>query len=427
MVQSARTNSLWSRITATFGHWPGIGTVLIAAALLRLASIPLVRSYLHPETWEFGPLARNLAQGFGYTDLLKDGSRVPSIFMPPAYSYFLAFFFWLGGERPATYLAIEVLQAAFGVLLVYVVYRLARLLIGERGAIAAACMTAIFPTQIYMCNEFHGISIYIVLETAAVFFLIRYLQISHAWGDVILAGLCMGVLLPFRGEAPALVLVYAAILALRGGRKAVVPAVAFALIAAACLAPWTIRNYREFGRVIPVCASGGYNLCVGNNENATGSQHYNYIGLMPAGEKAELGRIPLGRNTRVAQDDFLKRLAVDYIRTHPREEAVLALKKLFIFFVFDPSHEKGRNPAYWIPSLLLSLLAIWGAILRGKKLFGNDLFLVGSILLAVAVGMVVFVLPRYKIVIDPFLIIIAANVFAAKAPLNKLSSEAKPA
>jgi hypothetical protein len=48
MVQSARTNSLWSRITATFGHWPGIGTVLIAAALLRLASIPLVRSYLHP-------------------------------------------------------------------------------------------------------------------------------------------------------------------------------------------------------------------------------------------------------------------------------------------------------------------------------------------------------------------------------------------
>jgi hypothetical protein len=148
---------------------------------------------------------------------------------------------------------------------------------------------------------------------------------------------------------------------------------------------------------------------------------------MPAGEKAELGRIPLGRNTRVAQDDFLKRLAVDYIRTHPREEAVLALKKLFIFFVFDPSHEKGRNPAYWIPSLLLSLLAIWGAILRGKKLFGNDLFLVGSILLAVAVGMVVFVLPRYKIVIDPFLIIIAANVFAAKAPLNKLSSEAKPA
>jgi hypothetical protein len=125
-------------------------------------------------------------------------------------------------------------------------------------------------------------------------------------------------------------------------------------------------------------------------------------------------QIPLDRQFEVAVDNAYKRSAIEFIRTHPQAEVKLALRKLFIFFVFDPSHEKGRNPAYWLPSLLLTLLAIWGAARRGKRLLREDLFIVASILFAVAVSVVVFVLPRYKIVIDPFLMILASAVFAQR-------------
>lgn len=405
---------------------PSLRTVLIAAALLRLTSIAVLHSFLHAQTWEFGPLAANLVNGLGYSDLMVNGTYQPSIYMPPAYPYFLAFFYLLGGEQPATFLIIEMIQAGLGVLLVYFVYRLALILMGKPEAIVAACLAAIYPTQIYMCNEFHPINIYIVLEVATVFFLVRFLETSASWKDLILAGICAGILMPFRGESPALILLYAAILMLRGGLKAAKPTVAFLLIAFACLAPWTIRNYRVFGRIVPVCASGGINLWIGNNPVATGDDRYRVADIvrgdfarggvlpsdfqqLPPEVREALSRIPIDQNSEIAKDEALKRLAVNFIRTHPKEEAILSMKKIFAFFVFDPRHEKGRQALYWLPSILLSLLAIWGIFLRGKNTLQQDLLLVASMLFAVAVGIAVFVLPRYKIVVDPFIMIFAAT------------------
>ena len=265
-----------------------------------------------------------------------------------------------------------------------------------------------------MCNEFHGISIYIVLGAAAVFFLVHYLEVKRSWIDIIAAGLCMGALILFRAEAPALALIYACILGWRGGRRAWAPAAVFILLSAGCAAPWTIRNYREFHQFIPVCASGGVNLWIGNNPRATGSQHYSFFDPMPDDVKAIFAEYPKTREFQTGIDKALMHLAVQYMLAHPGHEAVLACRKLFLFFVFDPNHEMGRRPVYWVPSVLLTILGCWGAFLRGRKLFCEDLLVMSSILFAVLLGMVVFVLPRYKMVIDPFIIIIASNVFALR-------------
>ena len=420
--------------------WLRLRTVLIVAALLRLCSILVVRSFLHPQTWEFGLLAENLVKGLGYSDLMWNGSYQPSIYMPPAYPYFLAFFYRIGGERPVTFLLVEFIQAGLGVLLVYLVYRLALILMGKPEAIVAACLSAIYPTQVYMANEFHPINIYIVLEAATVFFLVRYLEISASWNDIIRAGLCAGILMSFRGETPALILLYAAILLFRGGLKAAKPALVFVVIAFICLAPWTIRNYRVFGRIVPVCASGGINLWIGNNPAATGDDRYavadiirgdfargdvspNEFEQLPLDVKQAFRQIPINRNSQIAKDEVLKNLALDFMRIHRKQEAILSLKKLFAFFVFDPRHEKGSQPMYWLPSILLSLLGIWGAVLRGKKLMLEDLLLVASILFAVAIGMVVFVLPRYKIVVDPFIMIFAASGLCSLFRSRRTSAE----
>jgi 4-amino-4-deoxy-L-arabinose transferase-like glycosyltransferase len=421
---------------------PGLPTVLIVGALLRLTSILVVRSFLHPNTWEFGPLAENLARGLGYSDLMGNGTYQPSIYMPPGYPYLLAFLYRIGGEQQVTFLILELMQACMGVLLVYLVYRLALILVGKNEAIVAACLTSIYPAQLYMCNEFHPINIYIVLQVATVLFLVRYLEISASWKNLILGGLCAGILTSFRGEAPALILLYAALLLLRRGMKVARPALVFLLIAWACLTPWTIRNYRVFGRIVPVCASGGLNLWIGNNPAATGDDRYriadiirgdfvrgevppNEFEQLPAEVKQVFSRIPIDRNSQIAKDDVLKQLAIKFMRAHPKEEAILSLKKIFAFFVFDPEHEKGRQLIYWLPSILLSLLAVWGAVLRGKKLLVQDLPVVASILFAVAVSVAIFALPRYKIVVDPFIMMLAATALCSLFGTRTTSGESQ--
>jgi hypothetical protein len=245
-----------------------------------------------------------------------------------------------------------------------------------------------------------------------VFFLTRYVERTGAWSDIIPAGLCMGVLILFRAEAPALLLLYAAILVGRRGEKALVPTAAFLAIACLCVAPWTLRNYIVFGKFVPVTVSAGYNLWVGNNPEATGSQH---VALTYSDELShELARVPEDRDYQINRDKIFEGQAVHFALSEPRAEVRVALRKLRIFFIFDPAHEKGRRPIYWGPSVLLSLFAAVGAWRRGRKLMREDLFLVVSILFAVAITAVVFALPRYKIVIDPFLMIFAANCIGGR-------------
>jgi 4-amino-4-deoxy-L-arabinose transferase-like glycosyltransferase len=388
-------------------RWPAIRLVLWVAAVLRVASIFVVRSYLHPNAWEFGEIANNIRAGLGNTILMPDGARAPSAFMPPAYSYLLLGLFKLGGDRAIGWLFLALVQAGLGVLLVYIIYRTALLLAERRVAILAAILVAVYPTQVYVCNEFHSINFYMVLGAAAVFFLTRYVERTGAWSDIIAAGFCMGFLILFRAEAPALLLLYAAILVGRRGRKALVPTAAFLVIACLCVAPWTLRNYIVFGQFVPVTVSAGYNLWVGNNPEASGSQH---AALTYSDDLSRaLAQVQQDRDYQINSDRVFERSAVYFALSQPGAEARLVLRKLRIFFIFDPAHEKGSRPIYWVPSVVLSIFAAYGALRRGRRVMRKDLFPVVSILFAVAVSTAVFALPRYKIVIDPFLMFFAAN------------------
>jgi hypothetical protein len=214
----------------------------------------------------------------------------------------------------------------------------------------------------------------------------------------------------FRAEAPALVFLYAVVVVWRRGRRGMAPDAVFAVTALLCLAPWTVRNYVAFGKFIPVAVSAGENLWIGNNAHATGSQHYDYGAVMPEDLRSDLARVPENRDYQYATDKVFERYAVHFALAHPLSEARLMLRKLAIFFVYDPAHIKGRQPIYWVPSVMLSLLAGYGAWLRGGKLWREDLIIVVSVLFAIAVTAAVFALPRYKIAIDPFLMIFAAQV-----------------
>jgi 4-amino-4-deoxy-L-arabinose transferase-like glycosyltransferase len=392
-----------------------LSVILWLAAVLRVASILVLRTYRHPQTWEFGFLANNILKGFGYSYAVTyDASgalvHLPSAVMPPAYPFVLAGFFRVLGERPATYLTIEFVNAALGVLLVYLVYRTARGLLSENAARLAALICAVYPAQVYMCNEFHSISFYIVLGVAVVFFLNRCLNQTNAWSDAVWGGLCMGVLLLFRAEALAIVLVYAVCMVVRKGARGLGRAAVFAAVSVLIMSPWVIRNAVVFHTFIPTMSTPGFVLWFGHNPAATGSQHYDWEGSIQPDLRRDLSAVPFNNNYEVELDKVYKRYAIAYIRTHPKRELELALRKLRLFFLFDPAHNKGDRPLYWVPSILMTCVAACGAFLRGRRVWREDLLMTATICYAVLVAMALLVLPRYKMVIDPFFMIFAAAV-----------------
>ena len=398
--------------------------IICVAAILRVVSIFILRTYLTPNTWEFGEIAHVIMAGLGYTVTFSDGVRVPSAYMPPFYPYLLTGLWSTLGESGRTYLMLELLQALLGVVLVFYIYRLASLLFSPLVASTAAVIAAVWPAFIYLCNEFHSINFYIVLGVAAVYHLVRYIELSRSRKDATCLGLYMGALFYCRAEAGLLLAVYATILVWRCGRKSLLHAAITCIIALACISPWTIRNYKVFGHPVVVTTSGGINLWVGHNPHATGNSTWSMDYATPE-QQRELKSF-LGRpDSEVLQNVQAGKFAVEFVRLHPQQEARLVTKKVFLFLLFDPEHKKGSHITYWGPSLLLLLVALYGAWLHKGNLFTKDLPLVASIAFAFFMGLAVFVVPRYRIAIDPFLVIFAANALVALFPRGRVMLRGK--
>jgi hypothetical protein len=389
-----------------------IGWILTLSTALRVSSIFVLRSFLHPGTWEFAEIARSVVAGHGY---IYSGS--PSAYMPPGYPLLLAGIFAVFGEGAASYLFLELVQAALGALLVYLVYRLALTIYSDQvTARLAALLAGLYPPFIQMCNEFHSINFYIVLGVAAVLFLVRAIQQPSRRDYVVYCAVCLGVLQMFRAETLALTLLFAMLLFWQRQRAFLVRPLLLWAISYSFAGPWTLRNYRLFHELIPATTSFGSNLWIGHNPKATGSDraeihnHVNFYTVPPAAMQAELDAVPPVQDKEVRVGRIFEREALSYLVSHPGSEIILAIKKLCMFWSFDPNHEKGRRPAYWVPSVVLSILAVTGLFVGDKRPPMRELSpVLISILYNLFMGLVFFVLPRYKIAIDPLLCVLAAN------------------
>lgn len=118
-----------------------------------------------------------------------------------------------------------------------------------------------------------------------------------------------------------------------------------ALIVGFCaltLAPWTIRNYMLFGKIVLIDTSFGFNLWVGNSELATGSiasadgRKFLWASKEMAEETKEM-------NEAERSDYFLWK-ALQFIRDNPADFVVLRLKALFYFwFTYNYWHTSRQS------------------------------------------------------------------------------------
>src|SRR5690606_17098717 len=92
--------------------------------------------------------------------------------------------------------------------------------------------------------------------------------------------------------------------------------------------PWTIRNYIEFNKIIPLSSSFGQNLYRGNNSSDVG-----WWGEEIMIEKIK--NLPKNDSFEVHMNDLYLNRAVDYIQTNPEKFIINGMRKQFELWVFN--------------------------------------------------------------------------------------------
>lgn len=307
-----------------------------AIAIAQLAAHPLLQPTGGLDSEWYVALASRVAGGDASLAVALDGGAYP---ISPLYVYALAGILAVsGGATPSVILAARVVQAALGVLAVWLTMRTARAWFGEGAGLAAGVLLAAAGVV-----TFHEI---VILQSALdpVLMAVLVWTLGHAarrdaWHWWMGAGAATGLLVLNRPNALIVAAGYAAILLARAlWRRRDLPAVAFASFVVAvllALAPVLMRNLAVTGRPTLVSSHGGLNLYIGNRAGADGTYEAP-PGITPsiAGQARDARVVAEAATGHPLADadvsGYFSGLALDWITTHPGDAARLFAHKLHL-------------------------------------------------------------------------------------------------
>jgi len=293
------------------------------------------------------------------------------------------------------------IDIALSTVLVWLIYELTdAIFASKRAAILAAAVAAVYPYFIFYSIVGLTETLFMVLLLAAYLCWYRNAYIAASVFSV-LGILTRPVLDPL---APLLLLYFA--IAIRGlSFKAAAKYLAiYAGIYCVLMAPWWLHNYKAYQTFVRLNLGSGVALLSGNSpSNQTGGIDNNLEATMaPFGEIAD----------PVARDKAMQRAALNYIKEDPERFLIQAAKRFQRFWSPWPQTEEYSRPLYklisfcsFIPVLLLALVFV---VLYGRTYF---LRIAPLLLFIVYLSSLHLVFPaslRYRLPVEPFLIILAA-------------------
>jgi len=202
--------------------------------------------------------------------------------------------------------------------------------------------------------------------------------------------------------APALVVFFALVVHRQSFKKAVQHLAIYVLVYCALMSLWWANNYKVYGDFVRLTLGGGTALYAGNNPlNRTGGGNlhidYSLDGFANIANPIE-------------RDRALRNAAVSYIVQNPQRFAELAALKFLRIWRLWPVHEAYRTTAAvvvlvasLVPVLLLAGLGLYVNWNQLRRLSPVLLFGIGY----TAVHMILVGTIRYRLALEPFLIILA--------------------
>ena len=338
----------------------------------------------------------------------------PTAIRPPGFPYFLAAVYTITGDGVT---AGRIAQAALGALIAVLVALIGREVFGLRAGVIAGLLTAFFPPLVVNGLTLLSEPLFVVLELCAVLAVLRWRRTQRlTW--VALAGVATGCAFLTRANALLVALVLALAVLPSGRLKEPRAWLALALLVVSALmvvAPWTIRNAREFEEFVPVSTQDGYTLIGTYNDT---SRTWNAVwipGNIDPPTRALIRRHSLDDEAELNRE--LRAAARRFALEHPAYIAEVGARNLLrLFNLGGAAHQRLVASADyglgvgWAKLLTWSMvpvlvLAAAGLSTRSARSAPRWFWVMPILLLST-----VFVLAtnRHRAAIDPFLLIAAA-------------------
>jgi hypothetical protein len=378
------------RLAFGFGYWTG-------------------KPLTHDER-EYLALAQNLAAGRGFTyPPAPAGEPEPERFgRAPVYPVFLALVDVASGPLPLLP-AIKAGQAAVGALGVWLVALVAGRIAGERGATAAAWIAAVYPPLVWTPAYLFSETLYMALALANVVAVDQAMAREAPRARWLWCGLVGGLAALTRPAHLFFLLLLGGYLLIRRRPAAAAIAAAGALVA---IAPWTARNWQEYGRPILIASEGGITFWTGNHPLASGEGD---MAANPAikRDNQRLRAAHPGLSPEALEPIYYREAFATIARDPIGWAGLLARKAFYTVVPLGPSYTL-HSTRYFVTSVVSYSALLVAGVVGGVALWRAGQWpttlglLLGSALL---VCVVFFPQERFRIpVIDPALIVLAVGV-----------------
>ncbi len=368
-----------------------------------------------PFQTETGHIAYSIASGKGFSSPFQRDTG-PTAWLAPVYPYLLAGIFKVFGIYTLhSFFAALSLNILFSAGACVPIFYAGKRIAGLGVACAAAWLWALFPNGIIIPFEWIWDTSLSVLLIATLLWATLELAESKRVRDWCLYGLLWGFALLTNPAGALLFPVWLGWAACRirdRDRTAqwfARPALAAGL-ALLCCVPWTIRNYVQFHKLIPLRSNFAFELYIGNNENYD-DQHRSRPGAIT--QDREIFRYLHMGETAFMEEE--KRKAVAFIVEHPRIEVWLISQRFVDFWTgtATPLAAFRQADSLWLRLILLCndvapLFAFLGIVVLFATKNAYALPVVAVPIIFPLLYYVTHTSLRYRHPIDPIVLLLAA-------------------
>lgn len=370
-----------------------VAIIAFVGRLLYVFTLETTQFYFD-DSYQWNQIALNILAGKG---LIISPSAMA--FRMPLYPLFLSGIYYLFGSQ--NLLAVRIIQTMLSTLTVVIIYFIAISVFNEdkhaeRIGKISAIISVFYPFFVYYSGAILNETLFIFLLSLVIWVLIRG---RFFWAAILLglSVLCRAEILLF------IIFIIIGLFAILKKRDALRVSFIMFLLLCVILSPWVARNYLIFNKFVPLSTMGGYTFYEGNApENLTGG---------PFGGKFFL-KIPEGLD-EVEIDEYYRNETIRVIKENPERFIKLCWSKFKRFWNIklntdDPRYASLRNNLISIFSFgPILLLFIPGLIISfwNRK---NLVFLYLIILYVMLINLTFVSSLRYRLPIEPYLIIFAS-------------------
>ena len=381
--------------------------LILFSLLLRLITVYFVRDNHLDNEWQI--LLNNLVNYKSYSFYTFDNQLIPSAYMPPMYAFFI-YLIRVATSFEGINLVYSVIfiQVVLSTYSIYLFYQINQNFFSDKLSLINSFIFSIFPLNIYYCGQISSISLQIILSLLFLKFLILLIH-ENRLGNIFLFSIISGLLILTRGE---FLLIFILIIFFISFNKKIklTNLIKVFIIVLLIISPYVVRNYIHFNQIF-IAKSSGYNLWKGNNqlsppggyENLRKSEFYKL--------NDRLDKLEKNKFYEINRDKIFLYEAINNLRENSFHYFKLFSKKLFSYYFIDlnSNYPNYYNLFHVLPICLISILSFPGLFTFFQKNKFEykclGLYFFSNLL----IFSVFFILPRYKLIILPVQIILAAH------------------